>query len=74
MKTRALVGFTAVDAFCWLATEARAQGCALTMSHTQTRAWLREDQYFIVKDESEIANLGVKVDEIITRKSLEVAA
>lgn len=74
MKTRALVGFTQVDAFCWLATEARAQGCALMMSNSQTRAWLRSEQYFIVKDESEIGKLGVKIDEIITRQSMEGAA
>lgn len=55
MKTRALVGFTWVDAFSWLATEARAQGCAIMVSNTQKRAWLREDQYFVLKDESEIA-------------------
>lgn len=70
MKKRALVGFTWVDAFSWLATEARAQGCALMVSSSQKRAWLREDQYFVVKDEAEIETLGVKIDEIITRRSL----
>lgn len=74
MKTRALVGFTWVDAFCWLATEARAQGCSIMVSNTQRRAWLREDQYFVVKDEAEIEKLGVKIDEIITRQSMEGAA
>jgi hypothetical protein len=71
VKTRALVGFTRIDAFCWLATEARAQGSSLSMSSNQTRAWLRDEQYFIVKDESEIGKLGIGIDEIITRKSME---
>ena len=74
MKTLALVGFTFVDAFCWLATEARAEGCAIMVSHTHKRAWLRDEQYFIVKDESEIGKLGIKVDQIITRQSMEGAA
>lgn len=74
MKTRALVGFTWEDAFCWLATEARALGCAMMVRSTQKRAWLGEDQYFVLKDEGEIAGLGVKIDEIITRQSMEGAA
>jgi hypothetical protein len=74
MKMRALVGFTWPDAFSWLATEARAKGCAIMVSSSQKRAWLRDDQYFIVKDESEIEKLGVRVDEIITREGWEFAA
>lgn len=74
MKTRALVGFTRDDFFCWLATEARAVGAAVMMNPSQRRAWLRDDQYFRVNTEAEIETLGVKVDEIITRQSMEGAA
>ena len=74
MKTRALVGFTRADAFCWLATEARAEGRSVMMGACQKNAWVGADHYLLVRDEAELEGRFVKVDQIITRQSMEGAA
>jgi hypothetical protein len=74
VKTCALVGFTRADAFCWLATEARAEGKAVLMSACQKNAWVGVDHYLLVRDEAELEVRIVPVDQIITRQSMEDAA
>lgn len=71
MKKTALVGFTRIDAFCWLATEARDRGCSVQVSATQKTAWLRGEIVLMVRDEAELNALPGGVDQIITRQSLE---
>jgi flavin-dependent dehydrogenase len=72
MKKTALVGFTWVDFFSWLATEAREAGSSVLVGANQTRAWLGDDMVLSVATEDEARALGV--DRIITRQSLEDAA
>lgn len=72
MKRIALEGFTREDAFCWLASEARADGCAVMIHAGGKTATMRSAVVSIIgpKEKADPS----KFDQIITRRSLEVAA
>jgi hypothetical protein len=72
VKRIALEGFTREDAFCWLATEARADGVSV-MFHADGKKATTRHAVISIMGPQETAD-PVQFDQIITRGSLEVAA